>query len=1064
MENSRQLAIRDTALVRIATLPSDVLRQISRRDGPELDAYLKDLFHDQYIAEAIFFASPGLHARLSRWVDGGQVYKGIAGAFVRYIRRMADRSTPFGTFVSVGTISTGADRTGISLPEWPEMRIEARLKGFVAAKLIDEVVDEKPVKKGLIFRLNDTFAANSETFSFIAYRDRGESGRTYFRIELEASPELHVVIRAASDGATLAHISEKLTSAIPNGEDREEVEKFVESLIECQFLCADDSRSITDGDFFDSFLSKVPKDHESLKHLHSLSADLAVLASSSPGNDAGAYRSLIAKYRLPGSGDDPIIQADLYAGPADDVRTGSVSIELRSRMERAVGAMFALSDPLPWNLSEFASAFVERYGDGEVPLLVALDEANGVPFGGKNLPTAPLVKSVFSKRVASVRPTPVIRTRFAQAMAADFAADTMLDYVNVNSSECMLATETPKTKHDGSRYMLAWCALWDEIGSAGSITVVPEVRTVTLQDPCRVLGRFTSGSDEVRDLVNAIRSEEDDEDGIAVELVHIPQLRFVNLTTRRISAKYAIPIRTAAPSEATTIPLNDILVSVVGRRIVLRSRSLGKQLLVRMSNAHNTNRDENLIFYRFLSAVSTQRSGKIGFSARNWFPGRRYVPGLKIDGVIVSRGSWLFSQADAALLIALKGAERAAIIAQWKRAFGLPDWCSVAGGESDIPFDTTVSSGLRGLADEIVRRNGATIVEHFPSGMVPSVMSSRGRHRHEILMVLDNLRYVRDREVARNAVFAPYSRKVPGSDWLYFKVYAYPANQDAILREIYGRLLCSSPEKNFEKFFFVRYRDSLGTHLRVRFGGSPQKLVANLLPALTILLKEMVDRGLASDFSMASYVPEVMRYGGEYPSLACEDIFTIDSRAYIGILNVPGQTFDKRWEIAAVSADRMLSLLGVESTVAKQAFAARAAADFAMETAMTSDERKRIGSVFKVFRTLRKGSEWEGMEQVDRLLKERDELSAPSWNRFVDGSRELLEAALYSVRWSVIHMMFNRFLLVDHRKQEAIIWDLLRRIYEFDLARGRATKTDLVDNAETSDSLAVIDETDAADC
>src|SRR6478752_6832091 len=79
----------------------------STSDGDEVRAglrrYLADLLRRAEVREALMVASPRLLESLPRWLESPDSDAGrkVEGALVRYLQRMAARSTPFGLMASV---------------------------------------------------------------------------------------------------------------------------------------------------------------------------------------------------------------------------------------------------------------------------------------------------------------------------------------------------------------------------------------------------------------------------------------------------------------------------------------------------------------------------------------------------------------------------------------------------------------------------------------------------------------------------------------------------------------------------------------------------------------------------------------------------------------------------------------------------------------------------------------------------------------------------------------------------------------------------------------------------
>src|SRR5512139_3131868 len=93
-------------VLRTPVLPFDVL---ATWDGSR--ATLRALVEQPAIREALYVASPELEAQIAAWLGEPELNVAVERALVRYVSRMASRSTPFGLFasVSVGHVGTATD-------------------------------------------------------------------------------------------------------------------------------------------------------------------------------------------------------------------------------------------------------------------------------------------------------------------------------------------------------------------------------------------------------------------------------------------------------------------------------------------------------------------------------------------------------------------------------------------------------------------------------------------------------------------------------------------------------------------------------------------------------------------------------------------------------------------------------------------------------------------------------------------------------------------------------------------------------------------------------------------
>lgn len=1021
-----------TGVARIAVLPVEALEKLAT-DGRSLDEQLLSLWSDDTVAEGVYYASPGLFERLSQWEFLGSKFSDVKFAFSKYVRRMGFRATPFGTFSIVGSIGVGREGGRLLIPASNQIARKLHLDSAHSIRMYRDVTSLESNFDRVTYTVNDTVHRIFGSIRFLAIVQALTGRRSYRLVELASSPELETVLRLAERETSISELVDGLRRSFPGTYGEVEVREYIRSLVEAQVLCTDHFVSLSDGDFLKSLSERIGGHGQPFEVFDALVGALDRVSMLPLGKSVGQCEELVQKY-FPNhrhSEGENALQASLTA--ADD-SIGALPPHVTRAIENAASVVSSLSPPIEWNLGEFARRFSDRYGDGWVPLMELLDDINGLGFGGQD-------EGIVAQGKGSLGPLKekgVVGARFSELLARTLQPDradpgNKVDYLNLSSSDLDFISEATANPREKNQFMLAWCSVWSKIDDPDEL--VPELGDVTLQDPCRVLGRFSQSSRHVSSLMSQLRKQEESPDSLVVEIVHLAQDNLGNLTTRASNASYEISIRTGRSSTATLIPLADILVNVVGERVVLRSATHGKTLIVRMSNAHNFNAAEGVAAYKFLNAVSCQYVGKCNLSLRKYFTERRYLPGLRIDGVIISRPTWLIMLSDIRKLAIAAPEEQFDVLKRWRDEYQLPRWVTLVDNPT-MPFDLTTRWMARELIKELEKmRGGALLTEAFPAGLKSAVRSVNGTHHHELLITFLNQRF---NAMGHHAVPRPddkYSILRIGSDWLYFNVYVEPAVQNEVLQRIDEFASGYGASSEFHGYFYIRYRDATGHHLRVRFQGAPRFLTDEIIGAFARTLRDLALEGFVKDFSVRSYVREIVRYGGEISCSAAEQIFIIDSKLCADVLRETASESYPDWWVPAIGIDRLLEAIGIKYVPEKLAFARIASSDFAVEMNFDSAQRKRIGNIYRSTRPAKGRLLSEAMPEVATSFDKSAQLIAEQWRALQCALDKLTsDREIYQVRWSLIHMRVNRLISGYPRRQEAIVWDLLRRTYEAHLA------------------------------
>ena len=117
-------------------------------------------------------------------------------------------------------------------------------------------------------------------------------------------------------------------------------------------------------------------------------------------------------------------------------------------------------------------------------------------------------------------------------------------------------------------------------------------------------------------------------------------------------------------------------------------------------------------------------------------------------------------------------------------------------------------------------------------------------------------------------------------------------------------------------FFFLRYNDP-ERHVRLRFHGDPNRLLTQLLPAVSDWATGLMREGLCHRFVFDTYDRETERFGGANGIAVAEDMFAADSRAVVALLHLlQRQHVDfEPVTLAVLTVDALLLGLGLDARV-----------------------------------------------------------------------------------------------------------------------------------------------------
>jgi thiopeptide-type bacteriocin biosynthesis protein len=578
-----------------------------------------------------------------------------------------------------------------------------------------------------------------------------------------------------------------------------------------------------------------------------------------------------------------------------------------------------------------------------------------------------------------------------------------------------------------------------------------------------LLGRFCHGSPEVTALTaESLRAEEAARpDAIFAEIVHLPEGRIGNVLLRPVLRSYEIPfLGMSGADEDHQIGVSDLTVSVDGNRVVLKSRRLGREVIPRMTTAHNYGA-RSLTTYRFLCSHAQQN---IGHAYWSWgaLDAFAFLPRVRVGKLILARARWELSADDLEPLEkAFAGSNAAktpdqiralrervaATIAALRKRLGLPRWVVLSDGDNELPIDLENPLMVDSAAAILKGRHTATLHELLPAHDQLPLKSPEGSFTHELMVMFARPAPAPRPHIAPPAQAEIARRFAPGSEWLYLKLYTGTATADALLRDALAPAIDAAIANGLaDSWFFIRYGDP-DWHVRLRFRGDPQRLTGELLPFLHQALAPAVERGLVWRIQLDTYEREVERYGGPAGIALAEELFAADSEACLAIIAAcEGDAgADAAWRLSLRGIDQLLDDLGL-SLEDKLAVMTQARDNFGAEHGMNTALQKQLGEKYR-----KHGKEIAAL--LAAPSDSPDHIFAPALAAF--GARStLLEPVAAKLRAAIasgavplkleelvgsyVHMHVNRMIRSSARAHELVLYDLLRRHYDGIVARGRA--------------------------
>jgi lantibiotic biosynthesis protein len=817
---------------------------------------------------------------------------------------------------------------------------------------------------------------------------------------------------------------------------------------------------VTGPEPVDEMLAQLDgKECSSLKMgLRSIADRLCKLDQCGVGNDLGSYQKIVDTIsQLPAEfQSEHLVQVDMMK-PASDA---CLDQRLVHDILRGVDVLHSLASSSHDPFKEFKDDFRERYQDQEIPLVLALDDEVGIGFEHKDNPgTMPEslienldLREAESKIEAKATEREFILLRKLEALARQKKFVLELDGQLLES----LRAENP-------------LPLPDAFAVIGALATSPLDGTQTkcsfylhgVSGPsgANLLGRFCHAHNQltacVKEHLQAEEEANSSDNAVFAEVAHLPEGRIGNILYRPVLRHYEIPFLAASRvPQDRQISVSDLMVSVKNDRVILRSQRLGCEVVPRLTSAHAYTHGRNLKLYKFLCMLQSQ--GLAGALAWNWgiLDQASFLPRVVVGNIVLARARWRMSKDVIERLASRGGPERLRGIHEWHTGAGVPRFALLADADNRLLIDFENVLSLETLIEYIKKRESALLLEMFPGPDGLCAHGPEGSFTHEVVIPFVRAKAQSVRPEPSNVSVRPPTKPrpttvtdgqrsfLPGSEWLFAKIYASPSHLDRLLiehiRPLVEEVLASA---DADGWFFIRYADP-HWHLRLRFHGSPKTLSAGLLPRLWECLHQH-QQGRVWRVQLDTYERELERYGGMAGLRIAERLFQCDSELVLALLSAITDRLgsELRWHLGFLSVDTLLAGLGLDMS-ARQRLVNNLGK--AQEKNFPANQRykKQLSEKFRrerhrlecLLTTCAGDGELPPLAQSALALFAGQVKTVRSDLERAQQAGELTKS-IAELAGSYVHMHLNRLFRSAANAQEMVLYDFLARTYDSRMAQ-----------------------------
>jgi thiopeptide-type bacteriocin biosynthesis protein len=1036
-------------------------------DVQVLRARLRELVQRPEIRQALFIASPALDESLEHWVNHPDTKKGIQTerSLVRYFSRLAGRATPFGLFagLSVGAIADDpGGQTELSIQPRRHYTPHSRLDYSYLLALAGKLELDQNIARELKYWTSPGLFRHGPVWHCLVPRLTG-ARISYELLRLEADRYLDAAIARGAEGACFDEYIAAVQAVEGGHISTEEATSYICDLIRSRVLASTLWPLVTGRSALDDLieqLQKIPAASEVFHGLRAARAALSAIDAKGLGVQKSDYDTVARGLRaMAGPPDVPrLFHVDLVK----PLESGLLSQSVVREVTRGIAFLARIGAPAsrePDRVRVFRSAFDERYGQAWMPLLEVLDDEVGIGFG----PNRRHLEDVDGR---GGRPSPETSAAGRHDPFYSILTRKVLECAGTGSRELILqetdfASVTSQTGATPRAFSVLVTVAASSTGAIGSGDFSLFLQAGVGPSGATLLGRFCHADPQLEKFIRRHLREEESTDPegtdnhvVYAEIAHLPEDKGGNIHARPCLRNYEIECfgRSGCRTEKR-LPLSDLLITVRGERINLRSQRLGKRVVPRLTSAHAFNGEGCPAAYQLLGYLQYTPWATVPLFSWGPLSTLPFLPRVRQGRTIFSLARWNISPEECRRIGDASRQDRFFALQEVRAERALPRWVVMYHNGSMLPVDLDNPLSVDGFIHVVKQLGSTTLLELYPQPDELCVTGEEGHFIHELVIPFVSRDHAEPSTGARADTRAldhapmpsPCRTFPPGSEWLDVRVYGGAATLQHTLLEVLAPLIRSSLDDSVIVEWFFEYESTPRAHLKVRCRGDASRLASQLVPGIHALLGTMVQERRLWRLDVTTYTRPLELYGGSAAMRCAEHVFRADSDALVTILRCLGHDAspDEKLLVAMIGVDRLLGDFGL--SLEEKYLSIRRSGD-ALETELCvgAKGRHRLADRFRTLRTAiaaalehgRVGHVSDAAAVISTAYDARSRSIGPAVAQVRDLQKtNQLTADVVDIALRHGKMHVNRMFPADTAYYELLSCDYLARHYESKRAR-----------------------------
>lgn len=1055
-------------------IPAYPLEALTKKDETgDIDQYLASFFRQPGFMEAMYMASPEFTKEIPLFLEGQITETKRLNKFrstaLKYIGRMASRPTPFGLFSGCG-VGVFGDEELVNPEPGQALVPRVRIDMGLLMSFAEYIITDRELRNVLTYYTNNTIYRFGNKYRYVEYTMK-EGEKLYNLSSFEANEYLERILHLSRKGAGLAEYIAELASEEVTAED---VTEFVHELIDSKILITELEPYMTgveyDQQIYQFLEKKAGRTDLDEKTRSFFNKSIGLFAevrrridaihnsSATPGHTqyeeiTAILGELNTHYPV-----KHFLQLDSYVSQTDN--NPRLTRALLKDVIEGVGIVSRFcTHSLNGTLIEFKRKFREKYEGRRVKLAEVLDPEAGIGYGNANNEMLDITPFVDEMPVGAP-PASNRRSLSWQTDLHSLILDKTLEAKKNGERKVQLSKSDiellkPKVDLLPPTFNAFVSVSYDENGRH-----MIYYHQVGATSASCLLGRFGFLDKKLEGLIADIHKNEAGYYGekIVAEINHLSESRVGNVMLRPKTRDYEICYLTKSNlDEGGKIEIDDLYLYLDGNNLVLYSATLDKEIVPRLSNAHNYYKD-TLPVYKFLSDLQEEETEGYLSLVTDIGPVPElvdFIPRIEYNNHIIWPAHWYIKTDDIRKFFELPAPAFLKSMQEYLQSKNIPEWFFLTNRENDLFVDSSNLHSLKIFVEEIKNMPRVSIKESFHQrGSRHLIRNAEGNFLHELIIPLSKEAPKKViKPAAAKESFADYVQEqqsvkrtfYPGDEWVYFKVYAGVKVSEKILSSAIGPFIEFLREAGLiDSWFFIRYTDP-AFHLRIRLHVTDKKHYSAVIENFSLYFKDYLDSNSIKNVVLDTYIRELERYGFDLTPQA-ERIFEADSDFCVNALDEieTRNLGSRKWLYVLAVIDAYLDVFEINEE-AKLDFAKRIRDVFSIEFNANKMQRRYFSAKYRASKEL-----------IDTFLDERTiENERPEWFLTLLSNFRYRLSAVYQAHYrelnadkktgylnSFIHMSVDRFFSSKNRQHEYALYSLLEQYYRYKIGKNKYVKNE----------------------